>query len=153
MKKLVVSVVSAMIAAATAVPVKAASPIPIRDFSVVGNDGVQPVQYRGDSRGRYYRGGNRYERPGYYRGHRGYRYSRPGYRRGDDGWWYPLAAFGAGAIIGGAIAQPPVRYVPRVRNGSAHVEWCTSRYRTYRPYDNTYVPRVGVRAQCISPYS
>ncbi|WP_234717063.1 BA14K family protein [Ensifer adhaerens] len=26
-----------------------------------------------------------------------------------------------------------------------------SRYRSYRPYDNTYVSRAGVRAQCMSP--
>ena len=149
MKKLAVPVVSA-IAAAAAVPVEAASSFPIGDLSVVSKNGVQSVQYRGDGRDRDYRGRDRYDRPGYYRGYRGYRDGRSGYRRGDDVWWYPLAAFGAGAIIGGAIAQPPVRYAPRVRYASAHVEWCTSRYRTYRSYDNTYVPRVGVRAQCIS---
>ncbi|WP_320202892.1 BA14K family protein [Agrobacterium rosae] len=36
---------------------------------------------------------------------------------------------------------------------SSHAEWCADRYRTYRAYDNTYVPRAGVRAQCNSPYN
>ena len=39
-----------------------------------------------------------------YNGYEGYRY-----RRHSDGLWYPLAAFGAGAVIGGAIATPPRR--------------------------------------------
>jgi hypothetical protein len=53
----------------------------------------------------------------------------------------------AGAIIGGAIANSGNRSY-----GSSHTQWCANRYRTYRASDNTYVPRVGVRAQCRSPY-
>lgn len=89
-------------------------------------------------------------RPGWHNGHRGYRSHRPGYRRHSDGWWYPLAAFGLGMAIGGAAAnQPPAR----LRNvDRRHFQWCAARYRTYRASDNTYVPRVGVRAQCRSPY-
>jgi hypothetical protein len=34
----------------------------------------------------------------------------------------------------------------------AHVQWCESRYRTYHRPSNTYVPRIGVRAQCSSPF-
>jgi hypothetical protein len=88
-------------------------------------------------------------RPGWYHGQRGYRYSRPGYRRHSDGWWYPLAAFGAGAIIGGAVTSQPR---PAAGLPARHVDWCSARYRTYRAYDNTYAPSVGVRAQCQSPY-
>src|SRR5690606_15730959 len=40
----------------------------------------------------------------YWRGHRGYDHYRPGYRRHGD-LWFPLAAFAAGAIISGAIAN------------------------------------------------
>ncbi|MCW0000439.1 BA14K family protein [Pararhizobium sp. YC-54] len=93
-----------------------------------------------DRRGYYRRGGY-----SYYNGHRGYNYYRRGYRE-YNGWWFPLGAFATGAIIGGAIAQPPVRY------GGSHAEWCYNRYRSYRAYDNTYQPYGGPRRQCISPY-
>ncbi|WP_390919623.1 MULTISPECIES: BA14K family protein [Neorhizobium] len=101
---------------------------------------VEQVQFRRDRR----------DRRGWYHGHRGHREYRRGYRRHSDGFWYPLAAFGAGAIIGGAIANQPTR---AYAGSSRHVQWCTERYRTYRASDNTYVPRVGVRAQCNSPYN
>ncbi|MFC3072706.1 BA14K family protein [Shinella pollutisoli] len=82
----------------------------------------------------------------HWRGHRGYRHHRPGYRRHSDGWWYPLAAFGIGTIVGGAIANQPAA------GGNAHVNWCANRYRSYRAYDNTFQPYNGPRQQCISPY-
>ena len=104
-----------------------------------------PHRWKGDPGPRY----------GYYNGYRGYRYRRDGYRRHNDGWWYPLAAFGAGVIIGGAIAQPP-RYVEPsyARPGlpSSHVNWCYDRYRSYRAWDNSYQPYGGPRQQCYSPY-
>ncbi|HVK89972.1 MAG TPA: BA14K family protein [Mycoplana sp.] len=109
-----------------------------------------PRYYNGG--GRYYSGGDRYYRGrGYYRGYRGYPYYREGYRRYDDGYWYPLAAFTAGAIIGGAIASPPPRYA----NGGVnprHFEWCAARYRSYRAFDNSFQPYSGPRQQCMSPY-
>jgi hypothetical protein len=37
--------------------------------------------------------------------------------------------------------------------GSAHVEWCYNRYRSYRAWDNTFQPYNGPRQQCYSPYS
>ena len=83
-------------------------------------------------------------RPGYWHGYHGYHYARPGYRRYNDGLWYPLAAFGAGAVVGGAIATQPAY-------ASSHVLWCANRYRTYRASDNTYQPNSGPRAQCVSP--
>jgi hypothetical protein len=99
---------------------------------------VEQVQYRYERRER------RAERR--WHGHRGSRYSRPGYRRHSDGWWYPLAAFGIGAAIGGAIANQP-------QAGGSHVAWCSNRYRSYRAYDNTFQPYNGGRQECISPYS
>ena len=36
---------------------------------------------------------------------------------------------------------------------TAHVEWCLSRFRSYRPEDNTYTSYSGGRRACISPYS
>lgn len=99
---------------------------------------VEKVQYRYDRR--EYRGERRWH------GHRGYRDRRPGYRRHSDGWWYPLAAFGLGAAIGGAISRD--RDV-----GGSHVSWCANRYRSYRAYDNTFQPNYGPRKACVSPYS
>ncbi|MBX5149062.1 BA14K family protein [Rhizobium lentis] len=114
---------------------------------------VENVQYYRDYyrpyRRDYYRPGYRpgaYYRPGWYGGYRGYSYYRPGYRR-YNGYWYPLAAFGAGAVV---VAP---RYVaPAPRMGSAHVAWCANRYRSYRAYDNTFQPYNGPRQQCYSPY-
>ncbi|MGB6119762.1 MAG: BA14K family protein [Mesorhizobium sp.] len=108
--------------------------------------------WRGDQRRwagqRQWRGDNR---PGWYRGHRGYRHKRPGYRY-HDGWWFPAGAFIAGAIISGAVnsAQQP-RY--NRSYSSAHVRWCYNRYRSYRDWDNTFQPYNGPRQQCYSPYS
>ncbi|TDK37463.1 BA14K family protein [Rhizobium deserti] len=98
---------------------------------------VQDVQYR-----RHY---DRRDRRDWHNGHRGYRDRRPGYRY-HNGLWFPLAAFGAGAIIGGAVASDRGSY------SSRHVAWCESRYRTYRASDNSYVASGGVRRSCNSPY-
>ncbi len=99
---------------------------------------VEKVQYRYDRRQ------PRAERR--WHGHRGYRERRPGYRRHSDGWWYPLAAFGLGAAIGGAVNNDR-------QMGSSHVNWCANRYRSYRAYDNTFQPNNGPRRACLSPYS
>ena len=111
---------------------------------------VEKVQYREDRRDRWDRRERRerYERRAERRwhGHRGYRERRSGYRRHTDGWWYPLAAFGLGAAIGGAVANQP-----QASSGS-HVNWCANRYRSYRAYDNTFQPYNGPRQQCVSPY-
>lgn len=104
---------------------------------------VEQVQYRYERRERMHRR-DRAERR--WHGHRGYRDRRPGYRRHSDGWWYPLAAFGLGAAIGGAVSSD--------RNVSgSHVSWCSNRYRSYRAYDNTFQPNNGPRRSCVSPYS
>ena len=101
---------------------------------------------------RHWRGGwDGPRRHGWYGGHRGYRYYRPGYRY-YDGFWFPLAAFGAGAIIGGAMAAPP-RPVYSGSMSPSHVSWCQNRWRSYRAYDNTYQPYSGPRRACVSPYS
>ena len=118
-----------------------AAPLPMVKSPQVSD--VEHVQYRRDMRERR----EMRDRRGWHQGHRGYRDRRPGYRRHSDGFWYPLAAFGAGAIIGGAVTSRPARASTR-----AHVQWCADRYRSYRASDNSYVPRAGVRAQCNSPY-
>ena len=35
----------------------------------------------------------------------------------------------------------------------AHVDWCASRYRSYRPRDDSYTPYSGGRRPCVSPFS
>ena len=141
-------------AVGTAVPA-AAAPVFVPKAPTVSSD-VTNVQYRRDRdyrRGdRRDRGRDRFERRGnstYWRGHRGYRDRRPGYRQ-YNGFWFPPAAFIAGAIIGGAMNQAPAA---RTRGGSAHVQWCHDRWRSYRAYDNSYQPYNGPRRQCVSPYS
>jgi hypothetical protein len=158
-KKLAFAAVSAAMLTGVIAPAEAAMPLPAAP-AVAATSDVTNVQYY-----RHWRGGpgyygprpGYYGRPGYYSGYRGYRYHRPGYRF-HEGYWYPLAAFGAGAIIGGAVAAP--RYVEpapapvyRATNVSArHQQWCATRYRSYDPYSNTFQPYNGPRRTCVSPY-
>ncbi|NLR95235.1 BA14K family protein [Rhizobium sp. P38BS-XIX] len=128
-----------------AIQMPAAPAAPV-EKSTLGN--VEQVQWR---HGGYYR-------RGWYGGYRGYSGYRHGYRY-HDGYWFPLAAFGAGALIGGAIASEPRYYAPAPRYyapaggiNPRHVEWCSDRYRSYRSYDNTFQPNYGPRRQCYSPY-
>jgi len=146
-------ITSTLCAAAMALSVPVAAPaiaMPMTAPAWQQQDTIQ-VQRGGPRRG-FERRGGRY----YYNGHRGYRERRAGYRQ-HEGWWFPPAAFIAGAIIGGAIANqpPPVRVVPRGRampRQHAHIEWCYARYRSYRDWDNTFQPYNGPRRQCVSPY-
>jgi hypothetical protein len=115
-------------------------------------DVIQVNRHRGERQ--HWRDRRGFERRGdraYYRGYRGYRHARPGWRQ-HQGWWFPPAAFIAGAIIGGAIAQPPAP-PPRRGLSQAHIEWCFDRYRSYRVSDNTFQPYHGPRRQCRSPFA
>lgn len=86
---------------------------------------------------------------GYRHGHYGRRYYRDDYyRRHDNDAGALIGGLAAGAIIGGLIASQPRAYPI----GNSHVDWCYSRYRSYRAYDNTYQPYYGPRRQCYSPY-
>ncbi|CUX08881.1 BA14K family protein [Agrobacterium tumefaciens] len=127
------------------------APVPMPKPAISTDNNVVPVQYREWDRRYDRRHGDRMYRPrpprdGYYNGHRGYRDRRPGYRY-HNGYWFPLAAFAAGAIIGGAVQQPRPAY------GGSHVSWCQNRWRSYRAYDNSYQPTSGPRRICVSPYS
>ncbi len=137
---------AAAVFATSFIPVSAAPVMPAAPMAVqTSANQATEVQYRRDRDRRYYRHERRAYRQGYYNGHRGYRERRSGYRY-HNGYWFPLAAFATGAIIGGAITNQPRA------SGSSHYQWCANRYRTYRASDNTYVPRAGVRATCVSPY-
>ena len=75
--------------------------------------------------------------------------------RGGGYWGNAAGAAVIGGIIGGAIANQQRYYSPPpapATTGNAHLDWCYSRYRSYRAYDNTYQPYGGPRRQCISPY-
>ncbi|NKC51416.1 BA14K family protein [Ochrobactrum cytisi] len=165
-KKMMAGLVGASFLIGAMVPVSAAPVMPTAPAA--SNENVQQVRddrwRRGPGHGNW--GGHRpgivragmavlIVRDGYWNGHRGYRHYRHGYRRSNDGWWYPLAAFGAGAIIGGAIAAPtppPVYRAPAYGYSNSHVQWCYNRYRSYRASDNTFQPYNGPRQQCYSPY-
>lgn len=41
----------------------------------------------------------------------------------------------------------------RSRRGSAHVNWCDNRYRSYDIYSDTFQPYKGGRKRCNSPFS
>lgn len=141
--------VTAGLTPAQAFQMPSIGPVPIERPANAAEGQVEKVQYlrdRPDRMGhRIYRHHNR---AGYYNGHRGYRYHRPGYRY-HRGYWFPLAAFAAGAVIGGAVAAPRAP----ARLGQRHVNWCYDRYRSYRASDNTFQPYNGPRQQCYSPYS
>lgn len=79
---------------------------------------------------------------------------RRNYRRHNgSGFYFGLGGFGMGLgppVYRSYIAPRRVyRYGP---SSSAHVQWCYSRYRSYRAYDNTFQPYNGPRRQCYSPY-
>jgi hypothetical protein len=74
----------------------------------------------------------------------------PSYRYGDP--YYD-------DYYGDPYYSAPV-YRPRViqrrvyrSGGSAHVQWCYNRYRSYRAWDNSFQPYNGPRQLCFSPYS
>jgi len=69
------------------------------------------------------------------------RYDRR-YRRHDNSGVI-IGGLAAGALLGGIIASQP-----RTSGYSSHAEYCYSRYRSYRAYDNTYQPNYGPRRQC-----
>ncbi|MBB4440341.1 MULTISPECIES: BA14K family protein [Rhizobium] len=95
-------------------------------------------RYDGDRR--YYRDRHYYrdDRYGWDR-----RYDRR-YRRHDNTGAI-IGGLAAGAIIGGIIASQPRA---RAYSSGSHAEYCYSRYRSYRAYDNTYQPNYGPRRQC-----
>jgi hypothetical protein len=86
---------------------------------------------------------------GWKNGYKGSQHYKKGWRQNNDGWWFPLAAFGVGAIVGSTLAQPRAVVV---EGGDAHVQWCYSRYRSYRAWDNSFQPYNGPRRECYSPY-
>ncbi|GEO84094.1 MULTISPECIES: BA14K family protein [Alphaproteobacteria] len=133
MKRLAALVLASAVVLTSFVPSQAAMPLPAPVIKAPSD--VTNVDYR--------------RPPRYYRGYRGSLHRRPGYRY-HNGYWFPLAAFAAGAIIGGAIATPTA---PRAAGiNPKHYQWCANRYRSYDAYSNTFQPYHGPRQRCYSPY-
>ncbi len=76
----------------------------------------------------------------YYR-HRHYRSRRPGYDYYFGGWWYAEPWW--------QTTPPPL--LPEA-NGSAHVNWCLNRYRSYNPATDMFLGFDGRYHRCRSPY-
>jgi hypothetical protein len=57
-----------------------------------------------------------------------------------------------GVFVSPLIVAPSYGYSSYRRSGSAHVEWCLNRYRSYNPEDNTWVSYSGKVHFCHSPY-
>ncbi|MDW9970710.1 BA14K family protein [Sinorhizobium meliloti] len=52
-----------------------------------------------------------------------------------------------------SIQSPPAEEEPTASTvPAAHADWCARRYRSYRPFDNTYRSFSGGRRSCNSPY-
>lgn len=130
----------------TSLPAKAgiASHLPSSAMETTQNADVIKVR---DHRRRYDH--RRYDRRPDYRRH----YRRPGPRHAVPRSGFFLE-FGARPIYRPApvYTRPPVYRTPRYSMSRAHVNWCASRYRSYRAYDNTFQPYNGPRRQCVSPY-
>jgi hypothetical protein len=120
---------------------------------------VEEVQRRGERhvrRGDHRRYSRRDGRRHYDRHRHGPRYSyrRPGFHHYYGGHYYS-SPWWVGPSIGFGITVPGVALGLGGGYGgsSAHVQWCLNRYRTYDPSTDTYIPRVGERAYCNSPYN
>lgn len=109
---------------------------------------VEEVQ---DRRYREVRRGDRRARR-YDRRHHGPRYSyrRPGFRHYHGGYYYS-SPWWVGPSIGFALTVPGVT-LGLGGGGSAHVEWCLNRYRSYDPSSDTFLGYDGYRHRCNSPY-
>ncbi|MBB6412388.1 BA14K family protein [Mesorhizobium sangaii] len=66
----------------------------------------------------------------------------------DIGTSAPRVRQASDATVTGAIA-PAARAVDLP---PPHLAWCASRYRSYRPDDNSYISYSGQQRPCISPY-
>ncbi|MBX5158057.1 BA14K family protein [Rhizobium sp. NZLR8] len=104
-----------------------------------------PGQFGNDHR--WYRNRHHYRDGSYYRDDR-YGWDR-GYNRHyhhHDNSGAIIGGLAAGALIGGIIASQPRAYSSRAY--SSHADYCYSRYRSYRAYDNTFQPSYGPRREC-----
>lgn len=125
------------------------SAMPLPAVSAPKVSDVEQVQFRNHRHHRRHQFRHHRGHRHHYRHHRGDRHYGRHYRRHHrNNAGAIIGGLAAGAIIGGALASPS----RPAYAGNSHQSWCANRYRTYRASDNTYVPRVGYLAQCVSPY-
>ena len=169
--------VIALAALASLSPAASGAPLgPVGDRAVADNSPNKPILvwqgegrdfgpgYRVLPRGRWGGGGGnwggRWGGGGHWRhggwGHGGYGWGGwgSGFALGL-GLGLPLGYYGGGGYYDNYVPYRPRYYAPRSYyrgGGGGHVEWCYSRYRSYRAWDNSWQPNYGSRRQCISPY-
>lgn len=129
-------------------PPATAATLPSPAISSPGDTAViEKVQRKGK---RYVRRGDRVRR--YDRRRHGPRYSyrRPGFQYHYGGYYYS-SPWWIGPSIGFGITVPGVT-LGLGGGGSAHVDWCLNRYRSYDPASDTFLGYDGYRHRCNSPY-
>ncbi|MCO5732498.1 BA14K family protein [Rhizobium sp. SSA_523] len=55
--------------------------------------------------------------------------------------------------VTGSVAPDLTPSTEEPQLSEAHLDWCSSRYRSYRPRDNSYTPFSGGRRECVSPFT
>lgn len=131
-------------------PTVAASSRTMNDLTKVGcNNGTNCPQINprwGNGGQRHYRDSDRWVGRRHSRDWNDRRHYNNGYyrdrRHGNAG--AVIGGLAAGALIGGIIAS---QSGARVSSGS-HIDYCRSKYRSYRASDNSYQPLNGPRRQC-----
>ncbi|RUM99727.1 BA14K family protein [Pseudaminobacter arsenicus] len=165
------SLVAMSLVAGMATPSLAAPLMPMNQFSSLTTPGIgaETVQWhRGHGGGNWrggrwhgnnWRGGNWHGR--HWRGNNWRRYGR---HYGGSSFYFGLGLpfyglygpgyglYGPGYGWYGPRYYAPRRYYRARGLSQGHIDWCYSRYRSYRAYDNTFQPYNGPRRQCYSPY-
>lgn len=76
--------------------------------------------------------------------------NRPAHRRYYNNYFdVPTPRYSGQRRIGG---NPATGGSSRLEGAQNHVDWCASRYRSYRASDDTFQPFEGPRKPCLSPF-
>ncbi|MBX3572981.1 MAG: BA14K family protein [Mesorhizobium sp.] len=76
--------------------------------------------------------------------------NRPAHRRYYDNYFdVPTPRYSGQRRIGRNLATGGSS---RLEGAQNHVDWCASRYRSYRASDDTFQPFEGPRKPCLSPF-
>lgn len=139
--KLKLALIATALTGSMLIPAAATSPASARTVLLQPQGGAPQVApgWNGN------RGG--WNRGGYNRGYRGGYY---GGRRGGYGWGPAAGAFGAGVLLGGALAAPPppVYYTEPAPAYDADVAYCMQRFKSYDVRSGTYLGYDGLRHAC-----